>query len=61
MIVGLGHRVAVYTRPALDHALDHVRHARAITFQLAKVAVSGDLFDRILAAIQRLRSLPVPT
>ena len=37
-----------------------VRHARAITFQLAEVAVSGDLFTRILAAIQRLRAPPVP-
>ena len=36
-----------------------VRHARAITFQLAEVAVSGDLFNRILAAIQRLRAPPV--
>ena len=33
-----------------------VRHARAITFQLAEIAVSGDLFNRIIAAIQRLRS-----
>jgi len=37
-----------------------VRHARAITFQLAEVAVTGDLFNRILAAIHRLRSPPVP-
>ena len=37
-----------------------VRHARAITFQLAEVAVSGALFSRILAAIQRLRPPPVP-
>lgn len=37
-----------------------VRHARAITFQLAEVAVSGALFSRILAAIQRLRAPPVP-
>jgi hypothetical protein len=37
-----------------------VRHARAITFQLAEVAVSGDLFNRILAAIQRLRASPGP-
>ena len=37
-----------------------VRHARAITFQLAEVAVSGDLFTRILAAIHRLRSPPAP-
>ncbi len=38
-----------------------VRHARAITFQLAEVAVSGDLFNCILADIQRLRAPPVPT
>ena len=38
-----------------------VRHARAITFQLAEVAVSGNLFNRVLAAIQRLRAPPVPT
>ena len=37
-----------------------VRHARAITFQLAEVAVSGDLFNRILAAIQRLHAPPAP-
>ena len=38
-----------------------VRHAGSITFQLAEVAVSGDLFNRILAAIQRLRAPPVTT
>jgi len=38
-----------------------VRHARAITFQLAEVSVSGNLFNRILAAIQRLRAPPAPT
>lgn len=37
------------------------RRARAITFQLAEVAVSGDLFNRILAAIQRLRAPPAPS
>lgn len=37
-----------------------VRHVRAITFQLAEVAVSGNLFTRIIAAIHRLRSPPVP-
>lgn len=36
-----------------------VRHARAITFQLAEVAVTGDLFNCILAAINHLRSPPV--
>jgi hypothetical protein len=37
-----------------------VGHARAITFQLAEVAVSGSLFHRILNAIHQLRSPPVP-
>jgi len=37
-----------------------VRHARAITFQLAEVAVCGDLFNRILMAIHRLHAPPVP-
>jgi len=37
-----------------------VRHARAITLQLAEVVVSGSLFCRILAAIQRLRASPAP-
>ncbi|MEO0991650.1 MAG: IS1380 family transposase, partial [Pseudomonadota bacterium] len=37
-----------------------VRHARAIPFQLAEVAVRGDLFRRILAAIHRLRAPQVP-
>lgn len=36
-----------------------VRHARAIRFQLVEVAVSGDLFTRFLAAIQRLCAPPV--
>jgi hypothetical protein len=38
-----------------------VRHARAISFQLADVAISCDLFRRILAAIHGLRAPPVPT
>ena len=37
-----------------------VRHAQAITFQLAEIGVSGDMFNRILTAIQRLRAPPVP-
>lgn len=32
-----------------------VRHARAITFQMAEVDVSGPMGSAILAAIQRLR------
>jgi hypothetical protein len=35
-----------------------VRHARAITFQLAEVAVSGTMVRAILAAIHRLRVPP---
>ena len=35
-----------------------VRHARAITFQLAEVAVTGPMVRIILAAIRRLRTPP---
>jgi len=35
-----------------------VRHARAITFQLAEVAVTGSMVRAILAAIRRLRASP---
>jgi hypothetical protein len=35
-----------------------VRHARAITFHLAEVAVTGSILRAILAAIQRLRAPP---
>jgi len=34
------------------------RHTRAITFQLAEVAVSGPVVQAILAAIRRLRAPP---
>ena len=36
-----------------------VRHARAITFQLAEVAVTGPMVRAILAAIRRLREPPL--
>ena len=35
-----------------------VRHARAITFQLAEVAVTGPMIRAVLAAIRRLRAPP---
>lgn len=35
-----------------------VRHARAITFQTAEVAVTGPMVCAILAAIRRLRAPP---
>jgi hypothetical protein len=38
-----------------------VRHARTITFQLAEVAIPRNLFNRILAAIHRLRPSPAPS
>ena len=38
-----------------------VRHGRYVTFQLAEVAVSRDLFEKILALIGDLRRRPVPT
>ena len=37
-----------------------VRHARAIIYHFTEVAVSGDLLNRLLVAIQRLRSPLVP-
>jgi hypothetical protein len=37
-----------------------IRHARTITFQLAEVAISCELFHRILAAVHRLRPSPAP-
>ena len=36
-----------------------VRHARAITCQLAEVAVTGPMVRAILAAIRRLRAPPL--
>jgi regulation of enolase protein 1 (concanavalin A-like superfamily) len=36
-----------------------VRHARAITFQLAEVAVTGPMVRAILVAIRRLRAPPL--
>ena len=38
-----------------------VRHARAITFQLAEMAVSEPMVRSIIAAIHRLRAPPVAT
>jgi len=35
-----------------------VRHARAITFQLAEMAVTGPMVRAVLAAIRRLRAPP---
>ena len=37
-----------------------VRHGRYVTFQLAEVAVSKILFQKILALIDDLRRRPVP-
>jgi hypothetical protein len=36
-----------------------IRHARAITFQLAEVAVTGPMMGTIIAAIHRLRAPPL--
>lgn len=36
-----------------------VRHARATTFQLAEVAVTGPMVSAISAAIRRLRAPPL--
>ena len=37
-----------------------VRHGRHVTFQLAEVAVSRDLFRKILSLIDDLRPRPAP-
>ena len=37
-----------------------VRHGRSITFQMAEVMVSHDLFQQILDAIAALRPSPLP-
>ena len=37
-----------------------VRHAKAVTFQLAEVAVPRELFAAILVRIGRLRAAPSP-
>ena len=37
-----------------------VSHGRYVTFQLAEVAVSRNLFQKILALIDELRPRPVP-
>ncbi len=37
-----------------------IRHGRYITFQLAEVAVSRDLFRKILSLIDDLRPRPAP-
>lgn len=36
-----------------------VRHARAITFKLAEVAVTGPMVRAVLASIHRLRAPPL--
>jgi hypothetical protein len=36
-----------------------VRHGRSISFQMAEVMVSRELFQHILGAITALRSLPL--
>ncbi len=64
--VGLPNEIADWSLTSLQTRLIKisarvVRHARAITFQLAEVDVNGALFRRILAAIHRLRAPPVPT
>jgi len=56
--------MASWSRPSLRFKLIKigarvVRHARAITFQLAEVAVTGAMVRAILAAIRRLRAPPL--
>ncbi len=61
--IGLPEEMADWTLTSLQLKLIKigarvVRHARAITFQLAEVAVTGPMVRAILAAIQRLRAPP---
>jgi Transposase DDE domain group 1 len=37
-----------------------VRHGRYVTFQMAAVAVPGELFRKVLSLINDLRRRPVP-
>lgn len=37
-----------------------MRHARKISFQLAEVAISGQIFGQILVAIRALKPPPRP-
>jgi hypothetical protein len=37
-----------------------VSHGRYVTFQMAEVAVSRQMFQEILSLIARLRALPAP-
>jgi len=37
-----------------------VSHGRCVTFELAEVAVSGQMFQEILSLIARLRAPPAP-
>jgi len=54
-----------WSRPTLRETLVKpgakvVKHGRYVTFQLAEVAVSKILFQKILALIDDLRPRPVP-
>ncbi len=40
--------------------LEAVRHGRYVTFQMAEVAVSRQMFRQILSLIARLRAAPAP-
>jgi threonine dehydrogenase-like Zn-dependent dehydrogenase len=49
----------------VDHAFKAVgakvvSHGRYVTFQMAEVAVSRQMFNEILSLIARLRALPAP-
>ena len=64
--VGLPEPMAVWSLTSLQLKLIKigarvVRHARAITFQLAEVAVSGPMVRAVIDAIHRLRAPPAAT
>jgi hypothetical protein len=59
--IDLPEEMANWSPTHLPDKVDRVvPYACTITFQLAEVEVSGDLFTRILAAIHGLRALMVP-
>ena len=52
-------RQGVHPSPTEDHRARH-QFERYVTFHLAEVAVSRQMFANILSLIARLRALPAP-
>jgi hypothetical protein len=59
---GIKHRFLTTLREkAIKIGAKVIQHAKYVTFQLAEVAVKRNLFQAILARIDRLRPLPLAT